>query len=84
MKRVTLELQLSFQFVASVKVKAYFLEAPINVSGAAQGQMVGSVIRKKVISTVFIFLSGALGGSSEANRGQFHQGKVTSTASIFL
>ena len=49
----------------------------MNVSGVAQGQMVGSVIRKK-------FLSGALGGSSGANRGQFHQEKIMSTASIFL
>ena len=32
----------------------------------------GQFHHEKVISTVFIFLSGALGGSSEANRGQFH------------
>ena len=36
------------------------------------------------MSTAFIFLLGALGGSSEADRGQFHQEKVISTASIFL
>ena len=47
MKRFTLELQLSFQFVPPVKVKAYFLEAPMSVSGVAQGQMVGSFIMKK-------------------------------------
>ena len=46
-QRVILELQLSFQFVASVKVKAYFLEAPMYVSGVTQGQMVGSFIMKK-------------------------------------
>ena len=48
MKRFTLELQLSFQFVPPVKVKAYFLEAPMSVSGVAQGQMVGSFIMKKL------------------------------------
>ena len=58
-----------------MKLKAYFLDAPINVPGLAQGQMVGSFILK-VISTVFIFLSGALGGSSEANRGSFIRKKL--------
>ena len=55
-------------------------ECPGGSSGADNGQF----HHEKVISTVFVFLSGALGGSSEADRGQFHQEKVISTASIFL
>ena len=54
----------------------------MNVLGVAQGQMVGSVIRKKLdaVGSGYNFF----GGSSEANRGQFHQEKVVSTAYIFL
>ena len=52
-KRITLELQLALQFIASVKVKAYFLEAPMNVSGVAQGQMVGSFIINKYLLYLF-------------------------------
>ena len=39
---------------------------------------------EKVISAAFIFLSGALGRSSEEDKGQFHQEKVVSAASIFV
>ena len=64
--------------------------------GGSTGADGGQFHHEKVISTVFIFLSGALGGSSEANRGKFHQGspgtnggqfyqeKAMSTAFIFL
>ena len=44
--------------------------------GAAQGQMKGSFI----IHCIYFFL----GGSSEADMGQFHQGKIISNASICL
>ena len=64
LKRATLELQLLFQFVASVNVKAYFLEVPMNVSGVVQGQMVGSYIRKKLYPLHFSLTAmGKLGGS---------------------
>ena len=43
----------------------------------------GQSHHENVMSTPFIFLLGALRGSSEADRGQFHQEKVISTASIF-
>ena len=51
---------------------------------SAQGQMGGQFYHENVMPAAFIFLLGALGGSSEADRGQFHQEKVISTASIFL
>ena len=53
----------------------------INVSSGTDG---GQFHHENAMSTVFIFLLGALGSRSEANRGQFHQEKVVSTASIFL
>ena len=37
---------------------------------------VGLLHHKNVMSIAFIFLLGALGGSSEADRGQFHQEKL--------
>ena len=55
-KRVTQELQLSFQFFASVKV--YFLEATMNVLGLTQGQMVGSLIMKKLYPLYLFFSQG--------------------------
>ena len=44
----------------------------------------GQFHHENVMSTAFIFLWGALEGSSEAESGQFHKGKVISTESIFL
>ena len=52
--------------------------------GGSSGADDGHFHHEKVISTVFIFLSGALGCSSEANKGQFHQEIAMSTAFIFL
>ena len=54
------------------------------MSRGSSGADGGQLHHEKVLSTVFIFLSGALGGSSEVDRGQFHQEQVISTASIFL
>ena len=39
-------------------MKAYFLEAPLNVSGVAQGQMVGSFIMKKLYPLHLFFSQG--------------------------
>ena len=74
MKRVTLELQLSFQFVVSVKVKAYFLEAPMNVSGVAQGQMEGSFIMKKSYP-LYLFFSQGISGVAQRQIGAVSSGK---------
>ena len=52
----------------------------MNISGTDGGQF----NYEKVISTAFIFLWGALGGSSEEDKGQFHHENVISTAFIFL
>ena len=84
MKRFTLVLQLSFQFVPPVKVKAYFLEAPMSVSGVAQVQMVGSLIMKKYYPLYFFYSQRLSGVTQRQKGGSSHQEKVTSTASIFL
>ena len=75
-KRVTLELQVSFQFVASVKVKAYFLEAPMNVSGEVQGQMGGSFIIKKFYPLYLFFSQGLSGVAQRQIGGSFIRKKL--------
>ena len=70
------------------------------LSGVAQRQMGGSFIRKCYIHCIYVSLTaigkfsgflwgsrgllGVLGGSPEANGGQFYQEKVMSMAFIFL
>ena len=51
-----------------MKVKAYFLEAPMNVLGVAQGQMVVSVIRKELYP-LYLFSSQGLSGVAQRQIG---------------
>ena len=53
----------------------------INVSSGTDG---GRFHHENAMSTVFIFLLGALGGSSKADRGQFHQKKSYSLHLYFF
>ena len=67
-----------------MKVKVYFLEAPMSVSGVAQVQMVGSFIMKKYYPLYFFYSQRLSGVTQRQKGGSSHQEKVTSTASIFL
>ena len=85
-KGVTIELKLSFQFLASVKVKAYFLEAPMNVSGVAQEQMVVSFITKKLYPLYLFFSQGpsAVAQRQIGGRGSFIRKKLYPLHLVFF
>ena len=51
-----------------MKVKAYFLKAPMNVSGVAQERMVGSFIIKKLYP-LYLFFSQGLSGVAQREIG---------------
>ena len=51
-----------------MKLKAYFLDAPINVPGLAQGQMVGSFILKHLYP-LYLFFSQGLSGVAQRQMG---------------
>ena len=59
-----------------MKLKAYFLDAPINVPGLAQGQMVGSFILKQLYPLYLFFSQGLSGVAQRQMGGSFIRKKL--------